>query len=182
MYESWMQLLNECTTVYLWRLNNVCSSLCVCVWARHCWKNWRTSWWIGALHVEEADGDVSILMFFFFFCVYVWRIPPHLGQFYITNGQTPVKHGTPPPTSQVYVLIYVWLPGHFSSCPVNTNLFYLVWGSISFPLVLVVVDTQELVWTTVIAFMAVRCHTPAHILTLTRSENGQLALHFLDVL
>lgn len=46
-----------------------------------------------------------------------------------------------------------------------TYFICVVWGSISFSLLSVMVGTQGLVWNTVKALLAVRCHTSCHFLT-----------------
>jgi len=101
----------------LWHLNNVCTCLFVCmwvsVWARQCWKKWRTSWWLGQLQTKEAYRDLSILMvfcLFFFACVCmkntstVWPT--------LFSGQTLVKLVTPPSPSTTCLPVN----GHPSDC------------------------------------------------------------------
>lgn len=86
----------------LWHLNNACTCLCVCEWVRRCCKKWRTSCWLGQLQVQEANGDLSILMFLFFnFNFYVCMKNTSTVWPTLFSGQTLVKHVPPlpfPPT------------------------------------------------------------------------------------
>lgn len=65
-----------------------------------------------------------------------------------------------------------------------TYFICVIWGSITFPSVSVMVDTQGLAWNTVIACMAGGCliFSSSSFLTLIRSQDGQQPLHFLAVL
>lgn len=147
----------------LWHLNNAYACLCVRVCERgRAERNeghpddldsckWRRL-------METYQYWCFFCFLFFFVCVYVWRIPPQLDQFslqWTNTGQACAPPSTP------------CLPvnGHPSDCQgisqvVQLTLTYfncVVWGSISFPLVSVKVDTQGLVWNTVMACMAAGC-------------------------
>lgn len=120
----------KCIIISPWTCDTWITCVCVrvCVWARYRWKKWRTSWWLGQLHVEEAYGGLSTLMFIFyvcFICACMYEEYLHSLTSSLTGGQTLVKqvHPSYPPAPFPQLLVYLllWLPGHFPTCPANTN-------------------------------------------------------------
>lgn len=143
---------------------------------------------LGQLQVEKAYGDLSILMFsfcpFYFFGACMYEEYLHS----LTSSLSSEQHWSS------MCALYPCLPvtRHPSDCQgisqvVQLTLTYficVIWGSITFPSLSVMVDTQGLAWNTVIACMAGGCliFSSSSFLTLIRSQDGQQPLHFLAVL
>lgn len=65
-----------------------------------------------------------LLFCLFYLRVYVWRIPPQLDQFshwWTNTGQASAPSYPPAPFPPLLVYLLIWLPGHFPTCPANTN-------------------------------------------------------------
>lgn len=120
----------KCIIISPWTCDTWITCVCVrvCVWARRRWKKWRTSWWLGQLHVEEAYGGLSTLMFIFMFVLFArvcmkntstaWPVLSPVDKRW-SSKYTPLTLQPPFPPLLVYLLL--WLPGHFPTCPANTN-------------------------------------------------------------
>lgn len=177
----------KCIIISPWTCDT-CVCVRVCVWARHRWKKWRTSWWLGQLHVEEAYGGLSTLTFIFMFVLFArvcmkntstaWPVLSPVDKRW-SSKYTPLS--LQPPFLHSLFTCYSDCQGISQLVQLTlTDFLRVVWGSICSPLVSVSVDEQGLVWNTFIACTAVGCliRSCPSVLTLIRSQNGQL--HFIS--
>lgn len=133
-----------------------------------------------------------VLVFFFPQCVYVWRIPPQLDQFSLSLVDKHWSSRCPLLFSSPSLTFCLPVNGHPSDCQgisqavIQLTLPYfspVAWGSISFfPPLSVTCEMQRLVWNTVVTWLAVQASYTFSVLTLIRSQDGQVTLHFLALM